>query len=138
MTTPEGEPPGLTALLYAATARLDAHFAACAGAIGLTASQANAVHELAEPLGMRELGRRMCCEPPNVTFVVDRLVERGLVERRPHPNDRRAKLIALTPEGAELRARLFAGLAVDPPLSGLPDADRRTLRVLLDRALSDD
>ncbi|MFI1584821.1 MarR family winged helix-turn-helix transcriptional regulator [Embleya sp. NPDC020630] len=138
MTTPEGEPPGLTALLYAATARLDAHFAACAGAIGLTASQANAVHELAEPLGMRELGRRMCCEPPNVTFVVDRLVERGLVERRPHPKDRRAKLIALTPEGAELRARLFSGLAVDPPLSGLPAADRRALRVLLARALNDD
>ncbi|WP_439675630.1 MarR family winged helix-turn-helix transcriptional regulator [Embleya sp. MST-111070] len=138
MTTPEGEPPGLTALLYAATARLDAHFAACAGAIGLTASQANAVHELAEPLGMRELGRRMCCEPPNVTFVVDRLVERGLVERWPHPKDRRAKLIALTPEGAELRARLFAGLAVDPPLSGLPAADRRALRVLLARALNDD
>jgi MarR family transcriptional regulator, organic hydroperoxide resistance regulator len=136
MTTGDEALPGLTALLYAATARLDAHFAACAADIGLTASQANAVHELAEPLGMRELGRRMCCEPPNVTFVVDRLEERGLVDRRPHPGDRRAKLIALTPAGEELRTRLFAGLAVDPPLSGLPDPDRRALRVLLGRALN--
>jgi len=137
MTTGDEELPGLTALLYAATARLDAHFAACAATVGLTASQANAVHELAEPLGMRELGRRMCCEPPNVTFVVDRLEERDLVERRPHPGDRRAKLIALTETGEALRIRLFAALAVGRPLAGLPDAERRELRVLLDRALRD-
>lgn len=133
----EGALPGLTPLLYEATARLDAHFAACATAVGLTAAQANAVYELAEPVGMRELGRRMCCEPPNVTFVVDRLEERGLVVRGPLPGDRRAKQVALTADGLALRAELLAKLAEDPPLRGLGDADRRTLRALLARALAE-
>jgi DNA-binding MarR family transcriptional regulator len=129
--------PGLTPLLYEATARLDAHFASCASAVGLTASQANAVYELAEPAGMRELGRRMCCEPPNVTFVVDRLEERGLVRRGPLPGDRRAKQVELTAEGRTLRADLLERLAVDPPLRGLGDADRRMLRTLLVRVLAE-
>ncbi|MDI2127975.1 MarR family winged helix-turn-helix transcriptional regulator [Yinghuangia seranimata] len=130
--------PGLTPLLYAATARLDAHFAASAAATGLTSAQANAVYELAEPAGMRELGRRMCCEPPNVTFVVDRLEERGLVRRAPLPGDRRAKQVLLTEEGHAVRAALLERLAVEPPLRGLSDADRRTLRTLLARALDAD
>ncbi|MGW0659180.1 MarR family winged helix-turn-helix transcriptional regulator [Streptodolium elevatio] len=130
--------PGLTPLLYEATARLDAHFASCAAAVGLTASQANAVYELAEPAGMRELGRRMCCEPPNVTFVVDRLEERGLVRRGPLPGDRRAKQVELTEDGRALRRDLLDRLAVDPPLrGGLGDDERRTLRTLLARALAD-
>lgn len=130
--------PGLTPLLYEATARLDAHFASCAAAVGLTASQANAVYELAEPAGMRELGRRMCCEPPNVTFVVDRLEERGLVRRGPLPGDRRAKQVELTDDGRALRRDLLDRLALDPPLrGGLSEDERRTLRTLLARALAD-
>lgn len=137
-TRDEAHLPGLTPLLYEATARIEAHFAACAADIGLTASQGNAVYELSEPLGMRELGRRMCCEPPNVTFVVDRLEERGLVRRGPLPGDRRAKRVELTDEGMVLRERLLDRLAVAPPLRGLPDEDRRTLRTLLARALAAD
>jgi DNA-binding MarR family transcriptional regulator len=130
--------PGLTALLYEATARLEAHFASCASAVGLTSAQANAVYELDQPIGMRELGRRMCCEPPNVTFVVDRLEERGLVRRGPLPGDRRAKQVELTEDGRDLRRDLLDRLAEDPPLRGALDAaERRMLRTLLARALAD-
>ena len=87
---------------------------------------------------MRELGRRMCCEPPNVTFVVDRLEERGLVVRTPDPADRRAKQIAPTADGERLRAELIARLAQDPPHAGVTDPERRTLRSLLAGALGED
>jgi DNA-binding MarR family transcriptional regulator len=131
-------PPSLTALLYEAVARLDAHFGEHAAAVGLTPSQGNAIHALSRPLPMRELGRRMCCEPPNVTFVVDRLEERGLVVRTPDPADRRAKQIALTPDGARLREDFLARLAQDPPLAGAGDPERRALRALLAETLGPD
>ncbi|MEK8172676.1 MarR family transcriptional regulator [Streptomyces sp. M19] len=27
----------------------------------------------------------MCCEPPNVTYVIDKMEKQGLVVRQPHP-----------------------------------------------------
>jgi len=39
--------------------------------------------------------------PRNVTGLVDALVDTGFVTREPHPTDRRATLVALTPHGTE-------------------------------------
>ncbi len=60
-------------------------------ASGLTAAQATALREMTGPMTMRELSERMSREPSDATFVVDKLEKQGLVERRPHPADRRAK-----------------------------------------------
>jgi DNA-binding MarR family transcriptional regulator len=49
-----------------------------------------------------ELARRLAVSPPSVTSVVDGLVGRALVERRPDPDDRRRLTLLLTPEGIEL------------------------------------
>ncbi|MFF7453289.1 MarR family winged helix-turn-helix transcriptional regulator [Kitasatospora sp. NPDC008115] len=106
-----------------------------AAALGLTAPQATALRELTGPMTMRELAGRMSCEPSNATFVVDRLERQRLVERRPHPTDRRARLLVLTAEGTALRERLLASLAADSPLAGLRPDQRGALQELLEQAL---
>src|SRR5262245_45828037 len=55
-------------------------------------------------LPMRQLAERCYCDASNVTGIVDKLEERGLVERRDSPEDRRVKLIALTAAGEDMRA----------------------------------
>jgi long-chain acyl-CoA synthetase len=50
------------------------------------------------------LARRLAVSPPSVTAVVDGLVGRGLVERRPDPEDRRRLTLLLTKEGTKLLA----------------------------------
>ena len=61
------------------------------------------------PKGMTlgELSQRMMVSNGNVTGLVDRLVEQGLLSRRPSPRDRRAQLVSLTAEGR----RFFRAMA---------------------------
>jgi DNA-binding MarR family transcriptional regulator len=54
------------------------------------------------PAIMREMGDKLMVTPRNMTAFVDQLEEAALVVRRPHPSDRRATLIELTPAGAQL------------------------------------
>lgn len=51
------------------------------------------------PLGGHELARHLDVSMPTVTGLVDRLVERGMVERREDPADRRVRLTALSAAG---------------------------------------
>ena len=53
------------------------------------------------PNGMTlgELSQRMMVSNGNVTGLAERLVEQGLLDRRPSPNDRRAQIVSLTAEG---------------------------------------
>lgn len=71
------------------------------------------------PVAMRSAAERMFCDPSNVTFLADRLEEKGLVERRPNPTDRRVKLLVLTPEGEDLRARLLESAVDESPFVAL-------------------
>ncbi|MDX2390510.1 MULTISPECIES: MarR family transcriptional regulator [unclassified Streptomyces] len=103
---------------------------------GLTSAQAVALREMSGPMTMRDLAERMSCEPSNTTFVIDKLEKQRLVERHPHPTDRRAKHLVLTPEGTELRARLIALLTVDSPLAGLAPQEQSVLHGLLERAIT--
>src|SRR5437870_10367974 len=54
-----------------------------------------------------EVQRRILVESSSTTYVVDKLCDRGLVRRRPSPTDRRVTLLALTPAGRRLIARIF-------------------------------
>ncbi|MEV6621317.1 MarR family transcriptional regulator [Amycolatopsis sp. NPDC051106] len=114
---------------------IEAHVRVRAATLGLTASQGTALAELTRPLTLRELAERMSCEPSNVTFVADRLEEQGYLERHPHPDDRRAKQLVLTPKGTELRGRLLELLSEDSPLAPLSSEEKDTLQQLLTRAL---
>jgi MarR family 2-MHQ and catechol resistance regulon transcriptional repressor len=58
-----------------------------------------------------EVQRRILVESSSTTYVVDKLVQRGLVRRRPSGTDRRVILLALTPAGRRLIARIFTAHA---------------------------
>jgi DNA-binding MarR family transcriptional regulator len=60
-----------------------------------------------KPMTLGELSQRMMVSNGNVTGLVDRLVEQGLLSRRPSPRDRRAQLVSLTAEGR----RFFRAMA---------------------------
>src|SRR5262245_26308897 len=51
------------------------------------------------PLPINEIGRKVLLTSGSITVAVDRLEQKGLVERRPSPDDRRAKIVHLTREG---------------------------------------
>ncbi|MEU4728347.1 MULTISPECIES: MarR family winged helix-turn-helix transcriptional regulator [unclassified Streptomyces] len=126
----------LCGLVNGLAQRIAEHVRERAATLGLTASQATALREMSGPMTMRELADRMSCEPSNTTFVVDKLEKQSLIERHPHPTDRRAKHLVLTAEGAALRTRLLELLAVDSPLSGLTPQEQRVLHGLLEQAVT--
>ncbi|MCI0383295.1 MarR family winged helix-turn-helix transcriptional regulator [Streptomyces sp. CNQ085] len=105
----------------------------------LTGAQARLLALLhLQSLPMREIARRLKCEPSNVTGIVDRLESRGLVERRPDPSDRRVKLAAATETGHETAERLRASMDfAREPLADLTPVERSLLRDLLRRMLGD-
>jgi DNA-binding MarR family transcriptional regulator len=78
----------------------------------------------------------MCCEPSNTTFVVDKLEALGFLERGPHPDDRRAKLLFLTDAGKDKRAEVIAELSKSSPLSSLTEDEKYRLSELLYRAIA--
>ena len=107
--------------------------------VGLTPTQAMALHTLGEPCPMRELADNLGHDASHVTAIVDKLESQGLVERHPDPHDRRVKRLALTDEGRELQARLHTELFERLPLVGrLTVAQRRELRDLLQLAVGGD
>ena len=88
------------------------------------------------PMPMGELASALSCDASNVTGLVDRLESRGLLQRRPAADDRRVKVLSLTPPGAKIRAALLERMRSSPPTLGrLSDADQRTLARILRRLL---
>ncbi|MBC7310104.1 MAG: MarR family transcriptional regulator [Actinomycetales bacterium] len=61
-------------------------------------------------LPMSVIGSRLQVHPTSVTNAVDRLQGAGLVERLPHPTDRRATLVAITDEGRTVADKATAAL----------------------------
>ena len=66
---------------------------------------------------------------PTMTMQVRRLEDAGLVTRTADPDDRRAVLIRITPQGSRTLTRVRADRAavIDPHLARLDQADRETL-----------
>ena len=88
---------------------------------------------------MSDLAESWGCDASYVTALADGLEERGLVERRPHPTDRRVKTIVLTPAGRTKRARAMELLAEPPAAFGaLTAAEQRQLRDLLRKLVAAD
>jgi DNA-binding MarR family transcriptional regulator len=69
---------------------------------------------------------------------LDELQDAGLIERTPDPNDRRVRLLSITPKGRRVRRTVRKGIRAheDRILAPLPPADRqaflRTIRALYD------
>ncbi len=98
---------------------------------GLTPNDIRALMGLDPSRGrtMSELADAWTCDASNATFIVDRLEERALAERRTVASDRRVKLVVLTPRGAEIRGRVLQRFFEPPPeLLELSRADLEALR----------
>ena len=104
-------------------------------ALGISFGRARTVRRLArKPMSMSELAVALGIDPPNATAVVDDLEALKLVRRRPHPTDRRAKLVEATRKGKDMARRADAILATPPPaLSALGADDLEALRRILER-----
>ena len=75
---------------------------------------------------------RLQADPPYVTVMVGDLEERGLVERTPHPDDARAKLVSLTAAGRDAVAEANRILDEPPtPLRELPPEELESLLRIL-------
>lgn len=59
------------------------------------------------PMRLGELQHRVLVTSGGISYLTDRLEQRGLVERREYAPDRRTKEVALTPEGEALMRRIF-------------------------------
>lgn len=103
------------------------------GRYGLTPNDSRALFALdSNGRPMQSLAKEWACDPSNATFIVDRLEERRLVERRSLDGDRRVKLVALTPLGIKTKAALSRDL-YRPPRELLA-LERADLEVLLSAA----
>ena len=87
----------------------EAYSAADIRAMGLTPPQFDVIATLGNTLGMTatELGEKTLITKGTLTGVVDRLAERGWVERTAHESDRRCQIVRLTKSGETLFARVF-------------------------------
>jgi MarR family 2-MHQ and catechol resistance regulon transcriptional repressor len=88
---------------------VEAHAQADASRHGLTLAEFGVLEVLFHkgPMLLGEVQRKVLVSSGGVTYLVDRLEKRGLVERRDCPGDRRARYAALTPDGEELIRRIF-------------------------------
>lgn len=96
---------------------------------------------LLDPAGeapaMREVADQLCCDPSSLTFLVDRLSERGLLERQVDPHNRRIKRLVVTTRGAEVRRKLIDATIDRTSLAKLPASDQKRLLALLAAVDSD-
>lgn len=81
----------------------------------------------------RELGDLLRMKPSQTVAILDELEQRGLVERRGDPRDRRSKTVIPTERGRELygRAKAAVDRATETSLGALPPRDREDLARLL-------
>jgi DNA-binding MarR family transcriptional regulator len=108
------------------------HIAELADQFELTLSQLDALKNLGAPCSQRQLAQCLHFDASNVTDIVDRLEERGLVQRTIDPNDRRVRRLVLTADGEAVRAKLLEqAIAGAPPVTALSPAEQRSLCTLL-------
>jgi MarR family transcriptional regulator, lower aerobic nicotinate degradation pathway regulator len=105
------------------------------GDLDLTPTQFAALVKIGDrgEVSQNLLGRMTAMDPATIQGVIQRLMGRGLIERRPDPTDRRATLLRLTETGVALardavaRAKTVTQTTLEP----LQAAERETLLVLL-------
>ena len=121
------------------TARVFGHAERLAQRLAVPTICMKALTTLDKPMAMKELGKRMHCDPSFVTSVADMLEKRGLARREAHPDDRRIKNLVLTGAGSKLKRRLEAELSARMPWScGLTDDEREQLLALIRKMLRAD
>ena len=117
--------------------RLNRHLAHALAKVDLTEAQYRVLALLAEgDDGASGIAGQMALTKPSITALVDGLEDRGLVERLPHPSDRRRRTLSVTADGlAQLALADEAGTGclraiaehtddAESPIAGLAAWDR--------------
>lgn len=101
--------------------------------LGLTPAAARALDQLDpdRPMPARDLAEQLSCDRSNVTALVDKLEEAGLVQRRVDAADRRLKTLVVTDAGRRVRDEVRRVMTDSRLLAGLTDDDLGTLRDLV-------
>jgi DNA-binding MarR family transcriptional regulator len=104
---------------------------------GLTPEQWFLLARIADrgPLRQVDLAEPVLGDPPNVSRLVDALVERGYLRRSPEPADRRSWLISLTPDGRSRTDGLLEDAVTERQLvfEGFGEDELAALATALDR-----
>jgi MarR family transcriptional regulator, organic hydroperoxide resistance regulator len=101
----------LTWLLHRAAQRMHTLVGAEAERHGLSLRDhivLSALHKTAD-LTQVELAQALGMDKTTLAAEIDRLEQMGLVSRRVHPRDKRARILAVTPEGDSVRAAIASG-----------------------------
>jgi len=93
-----------------------------------------------QPLRMSDIAQRLTLSPGGTTKVIDRMEALGYVARRADPNDRRATVVEITPEGRRAHARTRA--VVDAELEAawaghMTESEARVIVNVMERVLAD-
>ena len=104
-------------------------------ATGLPFSRIRALKRLgAGPMTLKDLADAMSTDAPAATVAINDLESRGLVERYPHPENRRAKLVSITAAGRRVMTATHRVVETTPAaLQSLSATDIKTLRRILDK-----
>jgi DNA-binding MarR family transcriptional regulator len=108
MSRSGGEADAVARLLLGVAERLRERADDAIVHLGLTPATARALAALDpdRPEPARELAGKLSCDRSNITGLVDRLEEAGLVRRQPAATDRRIKTLVVTDTGRQLRSRV--------------------------------
>lgn len=127
----------LWVVLSRAHSAVSAHADADVARHGLSLAEFGALEALYHkgPLLVGELQRKVLKSSGGMTYVLDRLQDKGLTSRRPCDTDRRAIYAELTEEGEELMERIFPlhAQSLERAQSGLEPAEQRETIALLKR-----
>ncbi len=124
--------------IMAFAARMQENRSRVAGYIGLTGQQYTilitiAHHQEQNDFGIIQVAEHLRLSGAFVTIEVNKLVEAGLVRKKPNPNDRRRVLLTVTLEARELIDRLsrIQRPSNDTIFASLSAADFQTLRTII-------
>ncbi|MGW0551281.1 MarR family winged helix-turn-helix transcriptional regulator [Streptomyces altiplanensis] len=138
--TPTRTEPDLSFLLDHTSHVLRTQMSAALAEIGLTARMhCVLVHALEEERTQIQLAEIGDMDKTTMVVTVDALEKAGLAERRPSSTDRRARIIAVTEEGARVagRSQEIVDRVHREALAGLPEGDREALLRALNRLVGD-
>jgi MarR family transcriptional regulator, 2-MHQ and catechol-resistance regulon repressor len=125
----------LWVVLARATAAVTKHMESDIARYDLTGTEFGILEALYHkgPMLLGEIQRKILVTSGGITYLVDRLVEKGLVRREQCEEDRRARYAVLTPTGQSLIKRIFPAHAarIEQAVSGLTAAEQREAIQLL-------
>ncbi|NQV26449.1 MAG: MarR family transcriptional regulator [Rhodopirellula sp.] len=91
-----------------------------------------------EQVTQRRLGRELYVSFPNITVMLTRLEQLGLIERKVNPADRRERFVSITREGRSLLKTIWEEqpAQLESVMAGLDDDERRQLARLMNKMIA--